>query len=237
MPDGLRVRLRPLAGVTPQSALVGDFFFAAVIGDFEFEESAAHVDYDTVGAGSFSSPSPGGTGARELRSVTVSVIASNGAEPWLVDQGTSIADTHDTLSRLLHAKRPVMFTAWLEGDSPELRMRATIRRVSRVLRHAQLGVRYFDVDFTEWRDNSIGDRQADPPGLPTKHRLAAADTGRSLSKHYYGHYTGALTILYANGLRRWGPETAIAQSSKFDVGDRVTIPKPPKASINTPGVR
>lgn len=237
MPDGIRVRLRPLKGLTSPDVLVGDFVFAALTGDFEFEETATHVDYSTIDSGSFSLPSPGGSKAREFRTVSFEVIGSDGGENFLVNPDASIGDTHGVLTRVMRSRDPVMLRAWLEGNSAELRMRVTIRRVSRILRHAQLGIRYFDVDISEWRDNSVGPAERHRPGLPTKHKLTATDTGRSLSKRYYGHYTGALGILYANGLRRWGPETAIVKSSKFKVGDRVTIPKPAKASINTPGVR
>jgi hypothetical protein len=70
--------------------------------------------------------------------------------------------------------------------------------------------------------------------LPTKHKLAANDTGNSLSRHYYGSHGGALTILSSNGLKKWPPSTKIVESKRYHAGDTIVIPKPPTASINTP---
>ena len=70
--------------------------------------------------------------------------------------------------------------------------------------------------------------------LPTKHRLGASDTGNSLSRRYYGSRGGALTILWSNGLKRWPPSKRIVASKRYQAGDAIVIPKPPRASINPP---
>jgi hypothetical protein len=70
--------------------------------------------------------------------------------------------------------------------------------------------------------------------LPTKHRLGAHDTGNSLSRHYYGNRGGALTILSSIRLKKWRPSTSIVASKRYQVGDTIVIPKPPRASINPP---
>ena len=65
----------------------------------------------------------------------------------------------------------------------ELACDVTLRSVSRVLRHAQNGYRYFSVDVVEWRDTSLRRRstRAAPKGLfapelPYPHKLTATDT-------------------------------------------------------------
>ena len=70
--------------------------------------------------------------------------------------------------------------------------------------------------------------------LPTKHRLAANDTGNSLSRRYYRSHGGALTILSSIGLKKWGPRRKIVEAKRYELGDTIVIPKLPQASINPP---
>lgn len=235
MAEGLRVTLKRVQGLTPRNVLRQPLVFPAVLGDFEWEEEATHSDYETLSAGEFSAPGPGGRDARRLRQIELEVLAPEtaGGYGWLIDDRADFARVHRELMAVLRSRRPVHLRAALRARGPaEFSEPVTIRRVSRILRHAQLGHRYFTVACTEWRDTSVTRRTSDPDDakLPVRIELGASDTAEKLSERFYGRPTGALTILFANGLRRWGKATPIVQSKRFKVGDRFTIPKPPKTT-------
>jgi hypothetical protein len=92
----------------------------------------------------------------------------------------------------------------------------------------------------EWRDPSVRCQAGDPQTptraakLPATHKLDRQDTGNSLSKRYYRSRGGALTILWSIGLKNWPPSRNIVESRRYEDGDTIVIPKPPKASINPP---
>jgi phage tail protein X len=234
--DGLRVRLAPIPGVTPSRALASRVYFPALTGDFEFTETAQHTDYRTISGGEFSVPGGGDESARDLRRLDFEVVApqGRGVYAWLVDGTADFGDVHRALFDVLRSKQPVDFLASLSltGQS-ELACDVTIRSVSRVLRHAQSGLRYFSVSVVEWRDASLRRRstKAPPKGafapeLPTKHKLAASDTADSLSRRYYGTPDLSVAIIAANGLGKWGRFTPIVDSAKYKVGSKITIPSP-----------
>lgn len=243
--DGLRVRLAPIPGVTPSTALPDKMYFPAITGDFEFSETAQHTDYHTIAGGEFSVPAGGGAAARDLRRVDVEVIAprNRGEYAWLVDGTADFEEVHRKVFDVLRSKQPVDFLASIDltGRS-ELACDVTIRSASRILRHAQLGVRYFSISFVEWRDTSLRRRStkaapksAFAPQLPTKHTLVAADTPDSLARRYYGDTFLSGAIIAANGLGRWGRSTPIVQSAKYKAGQKITIPSPEGYVIGADG--
>lgn len=242
--EGLRVRLAPIEGVTPKAALSTKLYFPAVTGDFEFSEAAAHTDYRTVAAGEFSMPS-GGSKARDLRRFSIEVIAPlvAGTESWAVDGTANFDEVHRALFDVLRSRQPVDFLSSIDltGRS-ELACDVTLRSVSRVLRHAQNGYRYFSVDIAEWRDTSLRRRSthAAPrglfaPELPYPHTLTATDTASSLASTYYGDAALATIILSAAGIPRWGRTTPLVKSAKLKVGQKLTIPHAGNYLVSTTG--
>jgi hypothetical protein len=226
--EGLRVRLRPVSDVTPREVLAAPFYFPAVLGDFQWEESASHEEYQTVSAGEFSAAAPGTSKARLLRPLSLEVFASAQPLPFLVDGSADFMEVRKLLIAILRSRKPVNLMASMRLDeTPEVHMHVTVRRVSATLRHAQANVRYFDVELMEWRDNAVGTRQASKPASANarKHALKAKDTAESLSRTYYRTYAGAEGILRANGIAKWGKRTPIVDHARFKVDDQIVIPK------------
>lgn len=233
--DGLRVRLQPIEGVTPRDALARTFYFPAALGDFEFSETASHVDYRTVSGGEFSMAAAGPSTARDLRKLNLEVIAPDvlGRDPWLVDYTETFESVHRTVFDVMRWKQPVDFLASIDlTGRAELAMDVTIRSVSRILKHAQGGYRYFSVELSEWRDTSLRRRGADKVAptltaqLPTTHKLASGDTAESLARQYYGHPELSVIILSENGIPKFGRSTRLVTSAKLKVGSTVRIPHP-----------
>jgi len=235
--DGLRVRLKRVPGQTPRHVLPRQFAFPAVIGDFEYEEEAQFVEYDTIDTGEFSQPLAGdGYHGRKLKRFELQVLALDFDPSWITHAGYDWWNVRSRLFAILHSKRPFHFAArtYRGEDAPyELRGTYTVRRVGVVLRHGERDTRYFNVSFAEWRDATMRARPRDPgrggkAQLPRKHKLKDDDTLKQLSKRFYGTYEHWRLLGDRNGIGKWGGEDPIIGTRKFKVGDKFLIPKKPE---------
>jgi hypothetical protein len=238
---GLRVRLSRISGQTPKNVLRTPIWLPAVLGDQEIEEVATFVDQVSHRAGEFSYPAGGGAGARMLRTFPFEFLTLDWRAPWL--QKFQNPDwVVGQLQRIIRSKRPVHLLGTL-NSSPrrrptEFRAHVTFRSLRRVLRPGEADTRYISLETKEWR-STHGSVRATTPGkryhFPLTHKLTAKDTLESLAKHYYGRSSLWRTIANANGLRSWGPRTAIVKHKRFKVGSKIKIPPKPDDSRTLTG--
>lgn len=233
---GLRVRFKRIRGVTAKGVLESALYLPVVLNDFSFEETADHRDYTTVSAGEFSVPAPGPASARMLRTTSLETLTLDWYRfaRWLVARGRDPQEVRAELFRIMRSRTPFELLAALDVHSgpEELRMNATLRGISRVLRPGEADTRYYTLDVKEWRDNAVKRRGQGSSGrLPTTAKLTAQTTLSSLSKHFYGSGASWRLIAAANGIKSWGASTPLVESKRFKVGDKVKIPKPETASI------
>lgn len=240
--EGLRVRFARVPGETPADVLRSPLWLPAVIGNFTFEESALHSEYDTVSAGQFSSPAQGDETARQLRTTDLDTLTVEWDPSWLVQRGLDPARVRRDLYAILRSKKPVELLATLQlGNDdvdPELRMRVTIRSIRREMRSGEADTRYYTLSLSEWRDPSIerrGHQESRKPGvkLPTTHRLDANDTLQSLAHEFYGRYDRWRWIRDANGIspKSAGAKTTLVHLVRYKVGSKVKIPKTAVKSV------
>jgi nucleoid-associated protein YgaU len=229
--DGLRVRFTAIKGETPKGVLTEPLLLPAVLGDFGAKESAAHRDFETVGLGEVSQPSPGKR-SRSLQTSDFETLSIIWDPDWLVQNGMTPGRLRAQLRKVLRSKRPFLFAARLErgDDAPFLvRMPATLRDFDWTLKHAENDTLYFTVSIKEWRPLEAGRRSAlagrNRGGeLPTVHALKENDTLRSLAKKYYGSYEHWRVIGRVNGIANIGGETKLVTLKGWKAGDKVKIP-------------
>lgn len=244
----LTVRLTALPGLTPKKVLKRPLIFPAVLGDFEHTEEANFGSYDTVGSGEYSTPAAGPSTARKLRTTDIEVLTLEGQPGFLTNPKIAPDDVRDQLYEILRSRRPFDFLATTESLGPkdepslstELPMNATLRSITRSLRHGQPQARYYTLSFVEWRDDGVARKSAGGSygiriKLPTVHILRVGDTLSSLSKSFYGTYSGATRIANANGLRRWGHSTPLGLLPRFKAGSTIKIPT--KAAVSSEATR
>jgi hypothetical protein len=230
-PDGLRVRMTAIRGVTPKDVLIEPLLFPAVLGDFGASEEADHRDFDTVGLGEVSTPATGPR-SRRLQSTDFETLAIVWDPDWLVQNGQTPEGLRVSLRKVLRARRPFLLAARLErgSDAPFLmRMKATLRAVDWTLKPAENDTLYFTVQIKEWRPLKAGRLstkvgRAKGGGLPATHKLDGNDTLRSLSKRYYGSYDGWRAIARANGITGVGGDTVLVSLKRYKVGAKLKIP-------------
>lgn len=228
---GLRLRLSAIPDHTPRDVLRKPLYIPCVLGpDFEVGEEALHTEFDTVGAGQFSSPA-GGHKAPQLKTLTFDALTLTWDAKWLIYPDTTPAEMREELNAILRSRKPVELFAFLgpNGDAEELRMYATLRGLRRILRQGETDTRYYTLDWKQYRSPVIRRKGASggAGSLPAQHKLDEDDTLRSLSNRYYG--TGELWLFLAseNGIKSWGSEDPLVKMGRYKVGDKFKIPKAP----------
>lgn len=251
-PQGLRIRFARVRGVTTKGVLTRAIVLPVALGDFSVDEAANHGDYSTVADGDYSVPVGGeGTakdqffGARGKRTLTCSTFTYDYDVPWIQSEANQ-AKFRVELFKLMRSKAPFELLAHVPGSGKEeLRMKATLRSIRRVLKPGEADTRYYEMEIVEWRDTSMERRRGisavhegrNGHKLPTTHKLKAATTLASLAIEYYGSSTAWKTIAKANNLSHWGAGTPIHESKRFKVGDKVKIPvKPAAITIRKPPI-
>lgn len=229
---GLRVRLSRAVGLTPGDVLVPPLYLPVALGEFSFDEEFSHSDY--LGPfGEFSQPAPGGPTARSLRSSDIETLTLDWEAPWMTGGFTDPQEARRVLYRLARSKRPFDLLATVQFGRPEeLRMRATIRGISRVLRPGEADTRYMTIRLREWRDNrvrrlsSLQGRDRNTGGrLPASHPITARDTLHSITRIYYGSTGGWRDVANANGITNWGPGRPLVEMGRFKAGDKIVVPQ------------
>lgn len=241
--EGVVVRLAPIKGVTPASALSSRLWFPAIIGDWDLAETALHNEYDTLSGGHFSQPAMGPASARQLRTTSLNTLTVDFDPPWFVAFGQDPYAIRERIGEVLRARKPVhllMYVTPTRGRRPELDAHVTLRQVTRTLRQGEPDTRYLAVDISEWRDPSVGRRGSSPNRhsrkkgveLPTTHALSATDSLESLARDFYGSYSHWRRIRDANGIsKRFGQKTPIVSlPGKWKVGTKIKIPSIGKAA-------
>lgn len=228
---GIRLRLRAIPGLTPKAILRKPLRLPCVLGpDFEVGEEALHTDFDTVGAGQFSSPA-GGRKAPQLKTLSFDALTLTWDAKWLVFPDTTPQEVRRELNEILRSRQPVELFAFLgpHGTGEELRMYATLRGLNRILRHGESDTRYYSLSWKQYR-NPVVRRRGRGGGskrLPARHKLKSGDTLRSLAKRYYGTRELWLFLASENGIKGWGGETPLVKMNRYEVGDQIKIPVPP----------
>lgn len=232
---GLRVRFAAVRGATDPKVLEEPLYLPCVIGEFGVDEEFDHRDYSTVSAGEFSVPAPGPVTARRLRSTDLETLTIDwhAYARFLVNPHLSPAAARREITALARSRTPFELVAAVQlGLEEELRMKATIRALRRVLRPGEADTRYYTLSLKEWRDNAL-ERRAAGSGrtpLPTSVNLTAQTTLISLALHFYPDVPvadGWRAIARANGITSWGASTPLAQTARFAVGSKVQIPRKP----------
>jgi len=234
---GLRVRFTRIPDVTAKGVLESQMYLPVILGEFSHEEAADHRDYSTVAGGEYSVPAPGPRSARLLRTTDLETLTLDWYRyaQWLVARGRSPSNVRTQLYEILRTRTPFQMLAILDnaGGNEELRMKATLRSIRRVLRPGERDTRYYTLEVKEWRDNSLTRRARGTKGgksagrkraLPTTATLTDKTSLRSLARYFYGTEAEWRPIANANNLKNWGPGDPIYKSSKFRVGDKIKIP-------------
>lgn len=233
----LRVRISRIPGVTPKNMLARPLVFGAVLGDFEFMDSADWRDYTTVTHGQRSQPGGGkGQHGRNLRTLNLEVLTQLGDPlPYEADRGASGARTRRELARILRSRAAFRFVATMHQSfghgGAELRMNASVRSMTRTTRHGEPDTRYLSLEITEVRSAEV-ERRTRHGGdkLPTKHKIEKGDTLRALAKHYYkgrGQFWKAIKQANGDGrgvLKGYGPDEKLDKLIKGKQ-DKLKIPE------------
>jgi hypothetical protein len=230
----LRIRLTRAPGRTPKHVLRKPLRFPVALGDtFEVTEDAGWEDYETVGAGELSSPRLG-PGARGLESFTGETMSCTWDPSWMTYPGQNPGDVREALQDVLRSRSPFYLLALVgpTGHRPEFSGLATMRTLTRTLRHGEPDARYYTIDFRRYREAEVGRRRhveggGGNPRLPTHHELKDDDTLESLARRYYGKPNLWKWIARANGIHSWGSRDPIVETHRYHAGDRLLIPKPP----------
>lgn len=231
---GLRLRLKPEPGVTPKKALRRPIYLPVVIGeDFEWSEDFAWEDFQTVGAGEFSSPPPGKR-SKLLAGTDLETLAMYWDPDWMTFRDQDPDELRSDLLRIGRRHIPFRLVATLSPrdfgyERPVFRTLATLRSFGQRLPKGETDSRYYALSFREYRELSIKRRRhGGKIDLPTKHELKEGDTFRRLARRYYGKEAPLWKFLARrNGLEKWGGNDPIVDSKKFRVGDKVRIPEKP----------
>lgn len=255
-PGGLRCVVTPAAGLTPSGVLgrEASLVFPAVVNTLELTETATFGDYDSVGAGSFSIRRAGDENARELKTLTMEVYASDTQWPFLQDGSpSSWAALRSRLRKILHARFPVHltarnhFTMLLPGESmvfdgtymddiADLDMNVTFRNLSIRSEPGQPDSRYFSIEIHEHRvirgkEEHVGYARMGGKGtLPQTVSISAQSdvTMGDLAVRFYGQFTLYRLIQRANSKLAHIPANSKLSDHKIT---RVRIPAPPSQNV------
>jgi hypothetical protein len=237
---GLRVRFARIPHETPKNVLRHPLYLPVTLGDFTIEEEFEHRDYTTVGAGEFSAPAGGPATARRLRTTDLETLTIDWHKyaRWLTNPHITPGRAREEINKIARSKRPFEILATiriLDGYPAEVRMFATIRRVTRTLKPGEKDTRYYTLEIKEWRDNSLTRRKAKEG--PRTATLFASTTLYDLARIFYGSASMWREIARANGITNWGPSTPLVQSKRFVIGDKLTIPEIELRQVRVPGWR
>lgn len=231
---GLRLRLKAIPGLTPKPILRNPLYIPVVLGpDFEVGEEALHTDFETVGAGQFSSPA-GGKHAPQLKAVSFETLSLTWDAKWLIYPDTTPQELREELKAILDSRKPVEMFAHIgpHGRGQELRMQATLRSMRRILRHGENDTRYFNLEWKQYRSPVAGRSAANAyANLPTTHTLDKDDTLRSIAKRYYGTESMWQFLASQNGIKSWGGDDPLVKMNRYKVGNKIKVPVPPPTKV------
>lgn len=247
---GLRVRFTAVEGVTKKGVLTTPLYLPAALGDFAFDEEFDWRDYTTIADGEYSVAAQGGETARRLRTSDLETLTIDWHRyaRWLTNPQVTPQVARRELYRIgrTHSVFELLAILQLGSDEPEeLRMKASIRSIRRVLRPGEADTRYYSLSIKEHRNNDVERRGASTTGssggadgrgngtggarpvkLPAVATLTAETSLHSLAGHFYGSEAAWRPIAAANGIKNWGAAYPLAKSPRWKVGDKVKIPKP-----------
>lgn len=227
---GLHLRLRSVNDLTPRRILRSPFTIPVVTGDeLSIEEEALWTDFDTVGAGRFTSPAAGKDAAM-LQTFTANGMTLFWDPKWVVMPGQDPGDVIDELQAILraHAVFDMLLTRKPGASFAEFSGFAILRNLVTGLKKGEADARYLQMDFTSYRRmSSRRRRHGKAANLPTTATLSADDTLRTLAKQYYGKGAEWRLIAKANGIDHWGSEDPLVKMGRYKEGDKIKIPQPP----------
>lgn len=232
--EGLRLRIAAIPDLTPKGILNEPLRVPVVLGpDFEVEETALHTEFDTVGAGQFSSPA-GGQKAPQLKAISLDALSLTWDAKWLTYPETTPEEVREELDRIIAARKPVELFAFVgpHGKGSELRCYATLRGLRRILRQGETDTRYYSMDWKQYRSPVVHRKGANSyAGLPLQYALKEDDTLRSIATAYY--HAGSMWQFLAsqNGIKNWGSEDPLVKMNRFKVGDKIKVPVPPPTKV------
>lgn len=232
--NGLRLRLRAIPGLTPKAILRSPLYLPVILGpDFEVAEEALHSDFETVGAGQFSSPA-GGRHAPQLKTLDFETLSLTWDAKWLVYPDTTPEEVREELAEIIKSRKPVELFAHVgpEGRGQELRMMATLRGCRRILRHGESDTRYYSLEWKQYRNIGVPRKGANGyAGLPTTHSLKKDDTLRSLADRYYGTEAMWQFLASQNGITSWGGDDPLVKMNRYKEGSKIKVPVPPPTKV------
>lgn len=243
--QGLVIRLAPIKGITPVSALAGRVYLPAHVDQLDISEQALHNEYDTLSGGHFSQPAMGGASARQFRTTTLSTLTMDWEPSWFVVTRQDPVQIRQAIAEILRAKKAVHLLGFLHPhplDQPEFDMYCTLRQNTVSLRQGEVDTRYQSVDISEWRDPSVVRRSSSNGSrkkgvqLPTTKAITATDTLQSLSMEFYGTYEFWRDLRDLNGISpRFGQKTVLVSlPGRWKVGYKIKIGAISTQAVFTP---
>lgn len=229
--EGLRVELRAIPGVTTHPKFFPFRFQCPPLETFRVDSAVSANDYSTIDRGIFTNM----TGV-ELMTVSFDTLVTVAPAPWVVHPkywNPNLARRR--LRKIIQRRSPVRLVAWKPGNKRkrhpkpiiELNMMVTMRSMGSEERSGEPLDKYFNVDFTQWRD-PVQRRRVQKRQWPIRHKLTKRDTLATLAKKYFNDASRAGQMrpnVPKLGIR-WGKNTPIVKSKKYKVGDVLVLRRP-----------
>lgn len=229
--EGLRVELRAIPGVTKHPNFFPFRFQCPPLETFRVDSAATANDYATVNHGIFTNMT-----GMELMTVSFDTLVTVAPAPWVVHpQYWNPNIARRRLRKIIQRQSPVRLVAWKPGNRRkrhpkpiiELNMMVTMRSMGSEERSGEPLDKYFNVDFTQWRD-PVQRRRVQKRQWPIRHKLTKRDTLATLAKKYFNDASRAGQMrpnVPKLGIR-WGKNTPIVKSKKYKVGDVLVLRRP-----------
>lgn len=233
--DGLRVTLQRFKS-TKKGVLKEPLNFqVAPLEAFAWTQSANFNEFSTLSRGEFSRRAGRSLLTFDIRTVVVDYQPSWASYERRRPDAPHPQKIAQLLKNLVQLGSPMMFVArsgWWEGN--DLRLPVTLRSVSVEERAGEIDARYFDLSFSEWRQQEL-DRKGfsgarERVSLPVTVKIE--DDGRcieegdsqqvtgahgnlgDLAQHYYGDPTLWRAIVYENGIENFPGSRDLAELEK-----------------------
>ena len=225
--EGLQVTLSSIPGITDKKLLKTPYYFQCPpLESFKIVHAHEHTDYQTISGVTYSRRN-----TKQLRTITFQTLAVSWGSFTTSPDNWDKYDFSMLTQRLVHLCEygtPFLLQTSNGNEDTNLTMKATLRQFDLEERAGEPDARYFDVSFVEWRDAYVARRA--PTKWPKHHKLQGSTTIKGLAKKYYGKPSLSYHIAKANKIRHWGYSTPLVKMKRYKVGDKITIPAPPKAT-------
>lgn len=224
--EGLRVSLHRIDQT--QKGLLKQPFRFQVPPTNQLEESYGftHQEYPTIGLGTFSRPQ-----GRDLRQVSFATLVVDEKYPWtLLDPQDNLDWTPDPIAMkedlvdILESGTPFLLVIHQRhyDGSDDVNWPATLRSMRVDQQPGEIGTRYLDVSFSEWRDPTVQRRLKGAPssGPPKSKRHLPATVTLTQGRGKWESHTFSDPTLYDLARFFYGSPSrwrAIANKNKLNI--------------------